>query len=238
MENKLYGKTIIWDGDSICAGNSIKGNWATRIAAKNSMNFKNYAVGGGTIAEGFPPTKSGGNRHSVSITIEKMHTEYPDADYVIFEGGTNDADLFKRFINEGLEDRLGNFDLYDFTGNYDRTTFCGGLEGIFYRALNYWCGKKIGFIIAHKMGPSLEEMMIRKPYFDICEKICKKWGIPYLNLWEGCYLNPRIPSMYDSTLTKEENNDNNTGFYTDGQHLTSKGYDFTAEIVESWLKTL
>jgi len=49
--NKLFGKTIIWDGDSICAGNKVYGNWATRIAANNHMVMKNYAVGGGTITD-------------------------------------------------------------------------------------------------------------------------------------------------------------------------------------------
>jgi hypothetical protein len=43
----LNEKKIIWNGDSICAGNAAIGNWATRIAEKNEMTFKNYAVGGG-----------------------------------------------------------------------------------------------------------------------------------------------------------------------------------------------
>ena len=59
MENKLYKKTIIWNGDSICAGNKDTGNWATRIAEKNSMEYKNYAVGGGTVSEDLPLTQSG-----------------------------------------------------------------------------------------------------------------------------------------------------------------------------------
>ena len=54
MENKLYGKTIIWNGDSICQGGAEKGNWATRIAEWNSMECKNYSVGGGTVAENLP----------------------------------------------------------------------------------------------------------------------------------------------------------------------------------------
>lgn len=30
-ENKLFGKTVIWDGDSICAGGPAVGNQATSI---------------------------------------------------------------------------------------------------------------------------------------------------------------------------------------------------------------
>lgn len=236
-DSKLYGKTVIWNGDSICAGNSVKGNWATRIGDKYSQNYKNYAVGGGTIVEEPFPTKSGSRRHSVSRTLEKMYNEYPDADYVILEGGTNDADLYARHFEE-LGDRMGEIVPNDYSGEYDVSTFCGSVESVFYRALNYWSGKKIGFIIAQKMGRSKETQSRRRRYFDVCAEAAKKWGIPVLDLWHGCYLNPCLEFMYDPNRTPEENEADNTGFYTDGQHLTSRGYDFTAELVEKFISEL
>lgn len=238
MNSTLQGKTIIWDGDSICAGNKNKGNWATRICERNAMIYKNYAVGGGTIVEGMPATKNGSPRHCVSLTIEKMFNEFPDADYVIFEGGTNDADLMKRVFDETGDMRIGSYDPEYFGPDFDRNTFCGALESLFSRALKYWFGKKIGFIIAHKMGPTVEEYSRRRKCFDLCCGICKKWGIPYLDLWEGCYLNPFLTYMYDPSFTPAENDLNNFGFYTDGQHLTARGYDHTARIIEKWLLTL
>ena len=165
-DNKLYGKTIIWDGDSICAGNPSKGNWATRIAERNSMTYKNYAVGGGTVAEGMPNLKSGSKRHCVSVTLEKMYAEYPDADYVILEGGTNDADLYVR-EGKDLDFYIGQVDPYDFSGEYDRTTFAGALESVFFRAAKYWCGKKIGFFAAPH--PSLSTAMDKKAAFVFAE---------------------------------------------------------------------
>ena len=81
MENKLYAKTIIWNGDSICAGNPYFGNWATRIGDRNRMNYKNYAVGGGVITENAPKSvKTGRERHCVSLTLDEMYAEYPTAD--------------------------------------------------------------------------------------------------------------------------------------------------------------
>lgn len=241
MENKLFGKTIIWNGDSICQGGSDKGNWATRIAAKNSMLYKNYAVGGGTVAENLPKTKNGNERHSVSKTLERMYEEYPDADYVIFDGGTNDADLLGNEILEKGNTRLGNYDATDFSGEYDKSTFTGALESLFYRATKYWSGKKIGFIIAQKMKEKSADWDIfnnRRLYFDRAAEICKKWGIPYIDLWNTCYLNPMLPWMFDQTKTKEEIAEENVCFYVDGQHLSSRGYDFTADIINSWLLTL
>ncbi len=240
MENKLQGKTIIWNGDSICAGGEIAGNWATRIADKNQMTFKNYAIGGGTIVDAGMKTSSGGDRHSVSRTLDKMYAEYPDADYIIFEGGTNDADLDITSVGapNGPHPTLGSVDPHYFGEEFDISTFCGALESVFCRATKYWIGKKIGYIVAQKMGTEPTVYDYRRRYFDKAVEICKKWGIPYIDLWEGCYLNPHLPWMYHADKTAEENLRENTGFYIDGQHLTPRGYDVSADIIDSWLKTI
>ena len=233
--NNLKGKTIIWNGDSICAGNKKRdlwerNAWAGRIAGRNEMTYKNFAVCGGVFVEGL--IRDNGNpRHSVSATLDEMRAEFPEADYIIFEGGTNDADLLKG------TDRLGSFDPDDFSGDYDRTTFCGAVESVFYRATNYWKGKKIGYIVAQKMGVSAQGRRRRYSYFEVAMELCEKWGIPYLDLWDGCYLNPCLPWMYDPEKDPAGNNEAGT-FYRDGQHLTDAGYDLTSEIIENWLQTL
>jgi len=240
MENKLYGKTIIWNGDSICSGLKETGNWATRIAEWNSMECKNYAVGGGTIADGLPLTASGNIRHSVARTLDKMYEEYPNADYIIIEGGTNDADLLGNVL-KGENTRLGSYEPYNYSGDYDVNTFCGALESVFYHAAKYWKGKKIAFVIAQKMrerSADMTDMQNRRYYYDKAVEICIKWGIPYIDLWNGCYLNPMLPWMWDNTKTADENKAENTGFYIDGQHLTGYGYDVTADMIDSWLKTI
>ncbi|MBE6602382.1 MAG: SGNH/GDSL hydrolase family protein [Ruminococcaceae bacterium] len=237
--NRLYGKTILWNGDSICAGSEREGSWATRIAERNAMQYKNYAVGGGTVAESNVLRQTGKVRHSVSGTLDLMFEEYPNADYVILEGGTNDADLLGNAVFGDKPTKLGSFEKSDYSGNYDRNTFCGALESVFYRATKYWMDKKIGFIVAQKMAAcGSAEYENRRIYFDRAVEICKKWGIPYIDLWNGCYLNPYLPYMYDATKPKEENHAENTGYYCDGQHLTKKGYDFTADLIETWLKKL
>ncbi len=119
MGNKLHGKTIIWNGDSICQGSSRWGTWADRIAAKNELKaWKNYGIGGGTIAENTPRFQiSGKERHYVSATVEKMYEEFPDADYIIFEGGTNDADLIGRITEGTIAEKFGTFDADNYSGN-------------------------------------------------------------------------------------------------------------------------
>lgn len=235
--NPLYKKTIIWNGDSICAGKAFDDEgdaWAGRIANRNRMTYKNYAVGGGTLTEGLAT-------HSISGTLDTMYAEYPNADYIIIEGGTNDADLIGSHLGENNPEKFGTFNESKFTGTFDRNTFCGALESIFLRATNYWKGKKICFIVAHKMGWSGTgygaEVSNRRNYFETAMQICKKWGIPVLNLWDGCYLNPSLTTMWKYDGTWEENKAAGK-LYADGQHLLSAGYEYTADIVNNWLKTL
>lgn len=227
----LFFKTAVFDGDSICHGTSVGetdpsygDGWAGRIGKANFMEWKNYGINGGIITSASASGASG--KHSVVDNIDTIYASYPNADFVVFEGGTNDADMSLS---------IGSFTPDDFTGTYDVTTFCGALETIFYKATNYWKGKSIGFIIAHKMG--VGSYGNRKTYFDKAKEICQKWGIPYCNLWDDCYLNANNPNCYNSSLTVAENIAQ--GFlYTDGQHLTAKGYDYISPIIEDWMKSI
>lgn len=235
----LQGKTIVWNGDSICHGTSQYGNWATRVAENNDMEdgtWKNYGVGGGTITEDLI-YQSGNLRHSVCTTLEQMFLEFPYADYVILEGGTNDADLLGKITNGAHSSDFGHYDVDDFSGEYNTYTFCGALETIFYNAKELWPDAKICFIVAQKMGINTATSDNRYAYFQAAMQICEKWEIPYLNLWGDCDLDPTNPEMYDPSKSAEENEQAGS-MYRDGQHLTAKGYDYTTAIIEAWLKSL
>lgn len=231
-------KKILFDGDSICYGSVAAGNWATRISEWLGVPCFNYSRGGGTIAEDPPMLKGGYPRHSVSANLARMHEEHPDADYILFEGGTNDADLFAGEIREGRPCRLGQLDPDDFGGEYDARTFTGALESVFYRALSFWPKARIGYIVAQKMGTAASSRANRRRYFDRAVAVCRKWGIPYIDLWEGSPLNPCHPAHYFRENTADENREKNIGYYIDGQHLTGSGYDFTADLIAKWLKTI
>lgn len=219
----LYGKTAVFDGDSIgsggSAGDGLNG-WAGRIGANNAMAWENYAIGGGTI------TQQGSN-HCIGANIDTIHSEYPTLDYLILEGGTNDADLLK-------EAGLGTFSETDYRGNYDTTTFSGAFETLLYKAVTYYPTAKIGYIVAHRMD---YDSSIRRMYFDRAVELCQKWGVPYIDLWKGASLNRFLSAHYDSSLDSQGNIDAGK-LYTDGQHLTPAGYEVLTPKIEAWMKTL
>ena len=240
IENPLYGKRVIFDGDSICHATSEttltqNRGWAYRVGAKNNMEWYNLGISGATITAEMYSSVSGAARHWVSRNIDKIHERFPEADYLIFEGGTNDADLL------GIgSDKFGKLDISDYSGNYDDSTFTGAVESLLYKAITYYPKAKIGFIIAQKMGThaiGFGDENKRRYYFNRVIEVCKKWGVPYIDLWESSPVNPRLKCYYDSELDPKGNTEAGKA-YIDGQHLTAIGYDIISDAIDAWMRTL
>ena len=128
----------------------------------------------------------------------------------------------------------------DYTGKYDDTTFTGALESLFFKATQYYPTAKIGFVIAHKMGRGSADFgdnNNRRLFFNRAIEVCKKWGIPYIDLWDGSPLNPKLKCYYDATLDVDANRKEGKA-YTDGQHLTSTGYNIIGSKIEAFMRSL
>ena len=235
--NEFKDKVIVFDGDSICHGGSEQNGdacgWAYRVGTALEMEWYNYAVGGATVTTDLYSSRPGNPRHWISSYIDVIRNKHEKLDYLILEGGTNDADLL------GMEsDSFGELDPLDFSGNYDNTTFTGAFETLFYKAITYYPTAKIGFIVAPKMGDCKSKAFVRRRhYFLRAIEICKKWGIPYVDLWEGSPLNPSLLCYYDPDLSKEENIEAGKA-YVDGQHLTGLGYDIISSKIIAFIKSL
>jgi hypothetical protein len=78
---------------------------------------------------------------------------------------------------------------------------------------------------------------VHRRFFDRAVEICQKWGIPVIDLWNGCPLNPKLTVYYDSSIPKLESNAAGK-YYTDGQHLTITGYKFIYPLIEAWMRNL
>lgn len=250
----IKGKKVLWTGDSICAANELvkigieDGGWAGRIAEKYGMVSSNQAVGGSVVTENLY-NNSGNLCRSILTKYNVVLSKMPDADYFIFDIGTNDADVIG-YIVEADDDgnyvpkankptAFGAWNSHDFSGAYDTNTYCGAFETFIYRTLTTLPEKKFGYIVAPKqikVGYDLR-FQNRKAYYDEAVKICRKWGVPILNLWEENTLNPYIPNQYNSALSPLDN-ENGGYLYIDGQHPSSHGYDKIYDAIARWLNTL
>jgi len=236
-KSSLSGKVIVFDGDSICQGNERAAcpSWPRIIGDRVGAEWYNYGVGGGTVTSEVYVDSTGGKRHWVSENIDRIHEKHPTLDYLILEGGTNDADLL---IDK--PERFGEYDLADYSGNYDPTTFTGALELLFFKAISYYPAAKLGFIVAQKMGrPSggFGPDYKRRKFFLRAIEVCKKWGMPYIDLWECCPMNPLLVAHYDPLLSAAENIASGK-LYIDGQHPSALGNLVISDKIEAWMKTL
>ena len=190
--------TYLFSGDSICYGASYKGGYPSLIGNRNpNATIKNYGISGTKIA------KIEGNTDSILERIESMQN---DADFIIFEGGVNDA--------WSSDIQLGNFNsnspiTTNYINNLDEYTFSGALESLFNKAQNKWLGKKIFFIIPHNM-----DIPATKPYMDRAEEICNKWGVILIDLRKISGLN-----TYNSYMKETYTN------ASDGVHPNKLGYE-------------
>ena len=233
--NILSGKTAVFLGDSICAGTTTLASapeygygWGGLIGEANKMKWKNFGRNGGTIA----PISSVEEARWVPTQVDLALAQYPVADYVIFEGGCNDADTLG-------ESNLGTFSASGYTPT-DTSTFTGAFEVLVLKILNSFPNAKIGYIVAQKMGVSDDYGSANNRYrkfFDRAVEICQKWGIPVIDLWNETPLNPKLAIHYDSSLTADQANENEK-CYTDGQHLTLTGYKKLQNPVEEFMRKL
>jgi lysophospholipase L1-like esterase len=211
MVNPLIGKTLLNFGDSIADGVSAGyKSYAHRIAEKNNMTIYDYANGGATIKV---------DSNSTNNILNQINNSSPvEADYVLFNGYTNDC---KTVSNSTNEEYLGEItEGYD--NSFNENTFCGAFEKILKTLHEKYVGAKIIYVGTHiNYSRDLNSQRI---FNDLALKICKKWGIAIANMFEEGGLN----SFLDI---------HNQLYINDGSHPNSLGYDkYYVPIVESKMK--
>ena len=144
-----------------------------------------------------------------------MKERFPKCDYVIIEGGVND------YYNRETEQIGEMSDNYD--GEYNTSTFAGALEQIFYDVNKKWNGIKIGFIVTFKTSDVSEW----DTYMALAKKICEKWSIPYIDLFNHGRLNFRIEQMKKDY-----------SYLQGGLHPNVDGYRIITPMIENWLKSI
>lgn len=208
MSNPLNGKILAVTGDSLCAGVAVEGGYAALIGTDNNMTVQNIAVGGGTVT----PVSG---KFCISTSIPNLRT---DADYVILEGGCNDAwdVVTEGTLTTGFDDTL------------NANTFAGSFEKMLKDTIARFPTAKLGYIFAHKWAPQWDCRNLNGNYHGIAKAACEKWGIPYLDLNSQAPPIGYLASIYE-TYT----------YQGDRMHPTEQGYRlFYVPKITAWMKTL
>lgn len=217
----LIGKVLSVNGDSICQGKGYRGGYAKIIGERNAMVVENLGDGGAVIT--FGKTFSDGTaRHCIANTITSMRE---DADYILIEGGANDA---------GLSVPVGKIsDGYNAT--LDTSTYCGAFEYMLKMLVSRFAGKKYGYIAVHQCVSKYRVTDTDKStsYYWLAKSMCEKWGVPF------CDLNSTVPPFnYLSNSSISEVN----ATYTDngdGWHPNEEGYKkYYCDKIEAFMLSL
>ena len=206
--NILNGKSALYFGDSICYGEGYRGGYAKLISENNNMTYINKGVSGSTITR----------RDGVSCILDSVLNSTDTADYIVLEGGTNDAGGFQEFgeITTG------------YTAALNETTFCGAVESLLKNSLIKWHDKKICFILT----TNTYRRPNQKHYFDTIKQICEKWSVPYLDLFTKGRLNTNIEIMKNSYTSDWQGT-------PDGLHPNEQGYKlFYVDQITEFLKSI
>jgi lysophospholipase L1-like esterase len=222
--SNLFGKSVTFNGDSICAGAGYAGGYGKIIADRFSMEYENVAVNGGTIAAETYKESTGAARHWISRSVGIMNEE---ADYAILEGGVNDSSL-------GVP--LGTISV-GYNSTLDDTTFYGAFECMLKQLVTRFAGKKYGYIAVHQAANNFRIINdAETSYYWAAKRCCEKWGVPFLDL-NGTlppfnfFSAAGDPKLYALRTTYTNNGD--------GWHPTEAGYnDYYVPKIVKWMESL
>jgi lysophospholipase L1-like esterase len=218
-ECELYGKNILFFGDSITAGD---GSWASLygVPMRFNMEYMNLGIGGACFTTDDSSTASNNIYKALVASVASGF----EPDYVVIQGGVNDA-----FQNRTLGEAS---DTNDFTTELATDTFSGAFEMAIRAALSTWPGKKIGFIANAKI-PRNDAL---GTYLDRAKEICQKYSVPVLDLYNASGLCAGIQSLNDAYYKVDPDY---SAEHSDGTHPTKEGYAlYINDKVNAWLTTL
>ena len=168
-ELPLEGKTVYAFGDSIIAGHQYtKHGFVDFAADQEAMEFKKYAINGARVMNG---EASGGQ---ILTQINNASSEAPD--YIIFNGGTNDA-------YKGVGNAFGVIGDSMDPASFDTNTFAGSFEQIIYEMKQKWPDAKLIYVAVHKIG-FMDEALQDKLH-ELQMTACAKWGVAVANLYDN-----------------------------------------------------
>ena len=202
MENAISGSlngTFLFTGDSICYGAGSLGGYAKIIEERNpKATVFNYGISGTRVA--IKPSQN-------NSILERIDTMQANANFVILEGGVNDAwDKDIPFGSYLINSTETTYDPPE--SAFNTSTFCGALEMMFRKASLKWKDAIIFYLIPHRCDP-----LATSKYFDTAKILCEKWGVVCIDLRETSGYN-----IYNTDLKTQYFNN------ADGVHPNTEGY--------------
>lgn len=214
--NPLKGKTIYNFGDSISNGQgNLVGDKrlgpAELVALDNDMVCTDFAVSGSTMST------AGGGNYTLKRINDAISASPITPDFVLLAGGINDLKVTSvgDFSEPSSNDDFGE----EYIGLLDTSNFSGAFETAIYRILNAWPGTQLIYMTEHKMPSHYNDGT--ETLYQTAKKICKKWCVSILDMWNSGGLNMSVLANNKAYGTGDVNLD---GTHTDTTHPNGEAY--------------
>lgn len=214
--NPLKGKTIYNFGDSISNGQgNLVGDKrlgpAELVALDNDMVCTDFAVSGSTMST------AGGGNYILKRINDAISASPITPDFVLLAGGINDLKVTS--VGDFSEPSSNDDFREKYIGLLDTSNFSGAFETAIYRILNAWPGTQLIYMTEHKMPSHYNDGT--ETLYQTAEKICKKWCVPILDMWNSGGLNMSVLANNKAYGTGDANLD---GIHTDTTHPNGEAY--------------
>lgn len=209
------GKLLYAFGDSIINGHLSGISCIDTVCTSKQIQYKKYAVNGATVVNG---------ANDIQTQITGASATVPD--YVLFNGGTNDA---------YSTTTVGNI-TSDYDSELDTSTFCGAFEDICRKLRNKYVSSQIMYIAVHKMVSRNKD--VQQTLYEKEIAICEKYSIPVIDIYKEGGLNTFNSTMQNLYTYDTLNQDNPTagGSGGSGTHPNTVGYElFYDPIIKRYL---
>lgn len=177
----LAGKKMYAFGDSIVYGHQYPRSFVNFTAERELINLTKYAKNGATIG---PAGASGGQ---IITQVQAAGSQRPD--FVVFNGGTNDAEA----IHDQRRYPIGTVSPGFDPATFDARTYAGSFETMLNAMKRKWPSTPIVYVAVHKLGS--RDWNTQLALRTITLRICAKWGVAVADVFGDTTLDTRIDAQ-------------------------------------------
>jgi hypothetical protein len=178
----LAGSSVYAFGDSIVYGHQYARGFVNFVAEREGMTLTQYAVNGATM--GPVPDASGGQ---IINQVRSASSQAPD--FVVFDGGTNDA--IALHDQQGYE--IGTVSGSHNPSDFDTSTYAGSLEDTIYTMRHKWPTAQIVYVAAHKLGS--RDWDTQLALREVTLRAAQKWDVAVADVFADTAFDTRIDAQ-------------------------------------------
>ncbi|MFI7017314.1 RICIN domain-containing protein [Streptomyces sp. NPDC050164] len=178
----LAGKSVYAFGDSIVFGHQYSRSFLNFVAEREGMTLTKYARNGATV--GPAPNASGGQ---IITQVRSASSQAPD--FVVFDGGTNDAIE----IHDNLTYAIGTISGSKDPATFNTGTYAGALENTIYTMRQKWPAAQLVYVAAHKMGSRDWDTQLALRQINL--QAALKWGVAVADVFGSTTLDTRVDAQ-------------------------------------------